>query len=244
MQVLEDIFGTAEEEESVGAKLAGKLVAPLQQAFTVDLAPFSVFALANLLFGSRDIVLTLQDAYAPGDLLITGMVNASLLVTPTSAWASAGQSVPFSVLVPGSVIGPVQWFMSGGALGTIDSDGIYTAPLNVAENHVDLVVCAPQGDQPVVGYAQVLVAAPLTVSPTAAQLTPGQSVQFAASQGGTMLTSDVSWSTPGPGSVVQDGTYTAPTQITGTQQVTLTAQLGAGGPTQTAVITLCPSIST
>jgi hypothetical protein len=59
-----------------------------------------------------------------------------------------------------------------------------------------------------------------------------------------MLTSDVSWSTPGPGSVRQDGTYTAPTQITGTQQVALTAQLGAGGPAQTAAITLCPSIST
>jgi hypothetical protein len=238
-QVLEYIFGLGEDQEDIGAAVASALHKPLKQAFTFDFSPFSVFALANLLFGTSAIALDLQHAYAPGDLVITGLTNSDLLVTPTSGWVKPGQTVQYSVFVPRGVTAPVRWYTGDGSIGKIDQNtGVYTAPAPVTENNVDTILAMIDSEPPLYGYATVNVAAPLVVSPSQARLAVGQSVQFAASQAGTALSSGVTWQvSAGPGTVGADGTYTAPAAAAGTQ-ATLTAQFGAGGPTCDADITI------
>jgi hypothetical protein len=239
-QVLDDIFGTGEDQEDIGAAVATALHKPLKHAFTLDFSPFSVFALANLLFGTSAAALDLQHAYAPGDLVITGLTSSDLLVTPTSGWVMPGQAVSYSVLVRKGVATPVQWYTGDGSIGQIDENtGVYRAPAPVAQNNVDTILAVINCEPPLYGYATVNVAAPLVVSPSQAVVTPGQQVQFAASQAGVALTSGVTWQvSAGPGTAGPDGTYTAPDPVAGTQQATLTAQLGAGGPSCDASITI------
>ena len=64
----------------------------------------------------------------------------------------------------------------------------------------------------------------VTITPTVAAVAPGQSFQFSASNsnGGT-----IQWSVSGGGSISQTGNYTAPSSITQSENVTVTAALAA-----------------
>ena len=240
---LDIIFGVGLNQENIGAHIAKHLVKPLRKALVLDFSPFSVFALSNLLFGSGQVVLDLQQAHAPGDLLITGITQSALLISPVRSCVQPGEQVQFSVLPAGAGGGAVQWSVDPSSIGQIVADtGLYTAPATAHANNVDTVSAIVNSNPIQAGYTSFTVTAPLTVSPAQAELTAGQSVSFAASQAGSAVTDGVTWQiSDGGGAVGPDGSYQAPLTVTQTQQVTLTCQLGQASAQ--ALITLSPVIA-
>ncbi len=82
----------------------------------------------------------------------------------------------------------------------------------------------------------------VTVSPTTASLTAGQTKQFAAAVTGTTNTAVVWSMNPAVGTLTQTGFYTAPASIASQQNVTVTATSQASaGTLASAVVTLTPT---
>ncbi len=85
----------------------------------------------------------------------------------------------------------------------------------------------------------------VSVSPTSANLTAGQSQQFSASVSGSTNTA-VTWSlSPAVGAITSTGLYTAPASVTASQSVTVIATSAADGVTSgSATVALNPTTQT
>jgi hypothetical protein len=162
----------------------------------------------------------------------------------------ARQSVLFTALVQGVPSQNVQWSISPN-MGSI-VNGFYTAPASNGSDTQVTITATNLIDSSMTATATVMLGQPfstpvpppsnvsISVAPSAATLTPGQTAQFTATVQGANY-DGVLWSvTPNLGSVF-NGLYTAPATITSPQTVTLNA-VSAADPTQsaTASITLQP----
>jgi hypothetical protein len=159
----------------------------------------------------------------------------------------AGQTTSFSALVHGTSNLGVQWSISPN-IGTI-SNGFYTAPATVGSQSQVTVTATSLADASAAGTAIVLLQQPLSIypshsnsnvtislSPGTGSLNAGQSAQFTASVTGASSTA-VLWSlTPNVGTVV-NGLYTAPSNITSEETVTLIAT-SAADPAKSASASL------
>jgi hypothetical protein len=160
-------------------------------------------------------------------------VGAGLMLALTPAESSAGPSG--TVQLDASVLGaaPDGWTVAP-ALGSVTPAGLYTAPGSIAQP-TGVVITATAGSQG--ASAAVVIAPPLTITPSAATLTSGQALPFAVTTG-----APATWTMPAgsPGTLGADGTFTTPEEITAKTTVEITAAAAAGSAI--VPVTLVPSL--
>ena len=169
--------------------------------------------------------------------------GVSIQVSPSSIYLQPGQRVVFLPQVMGTNNQQVQWSLTPN-LGTI-LNGLYTAPLDFANDTQVTLSATSVADptqtatatillgQPVTSVAPIVANVSISLSPATTTLLPGQSAQFTTSVQGAVNTG-VSWSiAPNVGSLV-NGLYTAPSSVASQQVVMLTA-ISQADPTKTAV---------
>ena len=138
-------------------------------------------------------------------------------VSPTSATLSPGGTQQFTAAVTGTSNTAVNWAATGGAIST---SGLFTAGTTAGTNFT--VTATSAADTTKSATAHVTIQAPvgITVSPTSATLSPGNTQQFTATVTGTSNTA-VTWTATG-GAISTSGLYTAG-QTTGSFSVTATS---------------------
>jgi hypothetical protein len=153
---------------------------------------------------------------------------------------AAGQSQQFSVKSANS---KVTWSLSP-AVGTISNSGLYTAPSVVTSQQRFTVTAKSSTGKS--GQANVTLqpAQPVsvTINPASTTVAAAQTLQFTTAVAGTSNTA-VTWTlSPALGIISWAGLFTAPSGITSTQSVRVTATSAADTTkTATATVTLVPS---
>jgi hypothetical protein len=156
-------------------------------------------------------------------------VKGAVSVTPASAGLITGTTQQFTVSVQGQTNPAATWLVDGVAggnstVGTINSQGMYTAPPAVGSDTVTVNVANLKQS----ANAAVTVFS-LAVSPAVSLLDPAATQQFTASLQGISNTGVV-WSVDGNaggnssvGTITTDGLYTAP-NATGAHTIEATSQ--------------------
>lgn len=172
-------------------------------------------------------------------------VGDAVTVTPASVTLALSQQQQFSAAVNGQSSQRVTWSLTP-AVGTISTSGLYAPPAGLGAAQTVTVTANSVADPTRVGTAAVTLVPPVTVSvaPTAATLTSGETQQFAATVGGAADLS-VTWSvSPAVGTVSAGGLYTAPVTITSAQTVVVTATSNADATKATGVaVNLVPPVA-
>jgi len=160
----------------------------------------------------------------------------SVSISPSAASVAIGQSKQFQASVFGSSDTRVTWQVNNAAggdsvLGTIDSNGLYTAPAAVPNPAVVSVVAVSVADSTRNASAAVNVTSSMsiTVSPATASVPLGGAQQFISNVSGTANTG-VTWSVNGKaggdstsGTISTTGLYTAPAAVPNPPTVTIAA---------------------
>lgn len=178
---------------------------------------------------------------------------ATFILEPATATLAPGQTMRLRVADPAIAAGSLAWSLEGDAGGTIDADGMYTAPAGVTAP-VDVRVVARAGADS--GSATLTIrpesapaADPLEILPASAQVAAGATQQFAAKRvGGADAT--VRWSLAGAGhlatgalgAIDASGLYTAPAAFTSVDVITVTAA-DTQDPALTAAAAITPVLS-
>ena len=190
---------------------------------------------------------SMADPGKSGSAQVTVTHAFSVTVSPTSATVAAKATQQFTAAVtPAPNLG-VVWSVDGVAggnssVGTIDGNGLYTAPATSGTHNV----AATSKDDPTSSAtAQVTVPGGISITPTTARVAANASQQFTASPTDPSLL-PVTWSVDGQaggssatGTISSSGVYTAPatagshtitavsstnTTVSATAQVTVVAQ--------------------
>ncbi len=196
----------------------------------------------------------------PAYSVTTFVLNPTITVavTPRAAILDAGWTQQLAATVAGASDQSVNWTLSctnTGNCGTIDASGLYTAPSSIT--NIDTVTVTATSNAyptestttritlvPVAGSAQ-----PISVSltPTTASLTAGNTQQFTATVTGssdTAVTWTLSCTNTGNCGTINAGLYTAPTTLNVADTVMVTATSHAdNSKTATASVTLVPVIA-
>ena len=170
-------------------------------------------------------------------------IAVTVLVNPSSVTLNGGQTQQFSAVVTGISVTGVTWSISP-QVGAIDANsGLYTAPASVGASQKVSVTATSVFDSSVTGTASIALQAPaavaISVSPASVSLTDGQTQQFTATVTNSANTA-VTWSiSPQSGTINNAGSYTAPSPISASSKVTVTATSAADATkSATASITL------
>jgi RHS repeat-associated protein len=167
----------------------------------------------------------------------TAATAQAIGITPTTVALSNSQTQQFVPSVFGACIG-LTWTLSpptGG--GTVDANGLYTAPANILTQQTVTLTAAIQGSSATSPPSTILLVPPVIVTPATAILTASMTQQFAANQ-------PVTWSVSplGAGQVSAGGLYTAPS-IIGLPTATITAKSVADPALSTSVpVTLSSAV--
>jgi RHS repeat-associated protein len=172
----------------------------------------------------------------------------SVQLSPATAAVYAGQTQAYTLVVassPVSLPGWTTWSIVPAGVGTIDQNGLYTAPASISSQQSVTVIGTVEIDPPSATATATITLEPpvaVSISPTTATLFGGQTQQFTGTVVNALNTA-VTWtvSPSSAGSINSAGLYTAPSIITSFQSITITATSQAD-PTQTAsaTITLSP----
>ena len=146
-------------------------------------------------------------------------------VSPTSATLQMGQTRQFTATVTGTSNTAVTWSISP-SVGSISSSGLYTPPSPIPSQQTVTVKATSQADNTKSASASITLV-PVSVFLNysgSTTLGPGQTLQFTAIVGGTTNTA-VTWSLSlyAPGTISSSGLYTAPSSISSTQYIQVTA---------------------
>jgi hypothetical protein len=150
-------------------------------------------------------------------------------VVPFAVSLYALQSQQFTA--PASVVAmcstnAVVWSMPPNTPGTLTAGGLYTAPASIDTEQTITIIATTLGNGSATYSATVTLMPPVSVSvtPSNATLTDNQTQQFSASVVNTSHAA-VSWTIipAGTGTISAAGLYTAPTNITGQETVTIMA---------------------
>ncbi len=177
----------------------------------------SLFVLTSLLLCS--ICTSCGSAGSGSDPAPPAPPQVTVTVTPSSAQPFQGGSVQFHAAVQNASNSAVTWQVkqiTGGnpTVGTIDSNGLYTAPGTVPSPPTLTVTAVLQMDSSKTGSASVTVQAlssvtgQLVVSPAFSSVTTSQALQFNILTPGISNT-EVTWTTDG-GTISAGGNYTPP----------------------------------
>jgi uncharacterized protein (TIGR03437 family) len=195
----------------------------------------------NPLTVRQTVTITARSVQNPNvsDSVTIQLNPAPITVSPSTVTLSPGGIQQFSATGGGA---GYSWSISP-STGSIDANGLYTAPATLSATATVTVTATSTADPSVSGTARITLSATptigVTISPTSASLTAGQTQQFTATV--TNASSNaVIWSlTPQTGTIDATGLYTAPTIVTASSTVRVTATAAADGSrSATATITL------
>src|SRR5579871_5662582 len=164
----------------------------------------------------------------------------SVTISPTTATLKASQTQQFSATVANGAAG-VTWSLNP-AVGTVSATGLYTAPSLISTTQTVTITATSTANGTKTASAVITLQPTVSVSvtPGSASLSASQTQQFTATV--TNGAAGVTWSvSPEIGTLSTAGLYTAPSLISTTQTVTITAASTAD-PTKSASasITLQP----
>jgi hypothetical protein len=237
-----------EDEYAVDHQFAQTFAARMEATLSnLDIPHVNTFALGNILFPSRQDVLSLTQAVVPADLLLTGQVASRLQVEPGNVSLKPGAQVQFSALLDGQPTTEVSWEIVPSNIGSF-KNGLYTAPTQLGEPEVLVVVAILNADLNVTARAQILVYDPpsptgLVITPSNFLVTQGNPMDlFVRDEQGSLIDADCTIA-PATGSLERGWTtgmwvYLPPETITESSQVTVTAASNNGQSTGTATIQL------
>ncbi|HEY3838781.1 MAG TPA: hypothetical protein VGL72_19525, partial [Bryobacteraceae bacterium] len=183
--------------------------------------------------------------------------NVAVGITPATMYLAGGQSGRFTASVSGTSNQLVAWAVRSGG-GSI-SNGVYVAPAGVTTDKVVTIAATSLADTTKVASASVTVGpsvtannAPatkksVTVTPSIASLTIGQTWQFTAAVVGP-ANKTVKWTISPTVGTMSQGLYIAPTTISASQMITITATSAVNaslkGTAQVALIPPTPASPT
>ncbi len=134
-------------------------------------------------------------------------------IVPATVAIDQGSTQQFTALVSGTANAAVRWSIpaQGSTGGTIDANGLYTAPATAGTFQL---VATSAADSTATATAAVSVRSVgiAMISPASADMEPGGAQQFTATVTGT-VNHDVSWSVQegaAGGAITSNGMYTAP----------------------------------
>ncbi len=176
-------------------------------------------------------------------------------VLPESITLYAGQTQQFMATVAHHLNQAVTWSVSGtdcagAACGTIESNGLYTAPSSISTNVTVSVSATAVADTSKSDPATItLIPVSIAMSPKTATVSVNSTKQFAATVAGSANT-DATWSVSGSsctgsdcGTISSTGLYTAPA-IVPNCTVTITATAVADpAKSVTATVTVTPNLN-
>lgn len=171
-------------------------------------------------------------ATAAANHTISGTQDITILLTPgitisePTTTLPAGQTLQFSASIAGTSGNPV-WSIASGP-GTIDANGLYTAPaVSAVTANTPVTVAATLSSNQSVSATQTITVIPsasIAIAAPSTSVNLGQTLQFAANVTGS--TGAATWSVAaGPGTITADGLYTAPDQMPANRVVTIAATL-------------------
>ncbi len=162
----------------------------------------------------------------------------TVTLSPTQATVPVGQTQPFKATVSNTSNTGVTWRVNGASggnssVGTIDTNGVYTAPAAVPSPATVTVTAVANADDTKSASATVTITggSPVSVSvvPANVSVTVGHSQTFLAMVNNTSDTS-VTWQVNGvtggaaaTGTIDANGVYTAPATVPSPATVTVTA---------------------
>ncbi len=165
--------------------------------------------------------------------------GVAISVSPGSATLPATGVQIFAATVTGSSNTAVTWSINP-AVGSISSNGVYTAPTSIASQQQVTVRATSAADTSKSATAIVTLqpaGIAVSVAPQQATLTANQQQTFAATVTGASNTA-VSWSiNPAVGTIDAAGLYTAPSTIISPQTVLVSAT-SVADPTKSGVATI------
>lgn len=166
----------------------------------------------------------------------------NVAVDPATAALYGSQTQQFSSLVFGGCTA-VNWTVTPATAGTVNTSGLYTAPASIAAAQTVSVKATSVNDSSKFGTATVTLYPAISVTITLAGVTmyQGQSQQLNALVSNAVNTA-VTWTlSPQVGTLSASGLYTAPSSITATQTVVVTATSQVDGTKAgSIVVTLSP----
>jgi len=165
----------------------------------------------------------------------TSTPAVSIAVCPGTASVQTAGTQTFAASLANAASDAVTWEVDGVAggnstVGTIASDGTYTAPSTLPSAGVVTIAAVYQSDSSVQGIARVTFITPtITVSPASISVQTGATQTFTASVSGSSNTA-VTWQVNGvvggsatTGTISTAGVYTAPSNVPSAPTVTITA---------------------
>ncbi len=194
-------------------------------------------------FRTTQNVIGLQAA-GDSDGFVARFSEVVVSLQPGTISVGPGERVQFSANILNAAINPaIRWTLFP-TVGTLDSNGLYSAPTNISQQQTVVVTATSVLDPS--KFAEVAVTllptASLTITPNTATLTAGQRQQFSVSLPG-IVNQSVTWTlTPNLGSISSAGLYTAPPAIDASATITARA-VSVADTTRSgsAVITLSPN---
>ncbi len=160
------------------------------------------------------------------------LVPANVAINPTAATVAEGTTQAFTARVTGVLNTAVTWTVQEPNGGTVDANGLYTAPTTPGTYHV---IATSQAQTTRSATATVTVIPPVSIAPTTATVVAGGVQTFTATVNGTPSNA-VTWSVKeaGGGTISTSGVYTAPS-TPGTYHVVAAI---TADPTKTATATV------
>lgn len=182
--------------------------------------------------------------------------TVSVTITPTSATVLTNQNQQFQATVTGGSTTVVTWEVNGApfgnaTVGTINSGGLYTAPLDVPNPASVTIAAIPVADTSKSATATVTIklGPNLAISPSSLTMAAGAQQPFTVTSNGSAATgvtfsvSCKSTATGGCGSVTTDGVFTAPLTPPPGGNVILTATQTENGSTFSTSATITVQLS-
>ncbi|WP_289345846.1 hypothetical protein, partial [Pantoea stewartii] len=205
-------FGTLATED-----FANEATSNLNKNGLFSLDSIKTFYLSNVLFPG-DNILSFSEVYNPGDLALYGEVAQSLTtltITPDESVIGCGQTLQFSAsLSDGSAPQGLVWSVDG--VGSIDSNGLYTAPAtgDITQTKNAIITATTSGGLKSIAIATVLVSA-LDVEPAfilvkEKAVSPIQFTAYLAGSAEKKVTWTLVADVSDAGSIDKNGVYTPP----------------------------------
>jgi hypothetical protein len=165
--------------------------------------------------------------------------NVFVSISPASINLQAGQSAAFTAAVEGTNNGIVEWSLNPN-VGSI-SNGLYSAPTALSGETQVTIMATSLVDPSRSATATVLLVQPVTpvgisLSGGSKSISAGQTAQFTARVSGTS-NSGVTWVVSPSIGTISGGLYTAPSTLSTTETITVTA-ISQADPTKEASTTL------
>ncbi|HEX6501936.1 MAG TPA: hypothetical protein VF011_01725 [Terriglobales bacterium] len=200
------------------------------------------------------VAVSVADSTKNASAAVNVTSSASVTISPSTASVPLGGTQQFTAAVAGVSNHTVRWAVNGksggdAVVGTIDANGLYTAPASIPNPPTVTVTAISQADWRQTASAKVSIASvAIAITPTSASVFTNGNQQFTARVSGT-TNPQVSWNvngTPGgnaiTGTVDGTGLYTAPAAVPNPATVSVGAVAQADpSKSASATVTVLPS---